>query len=338
MPFRCATFALLILITGVGAHARAAKPRSPTSPAKAPPRLQINLAAVNDPGQAETIQQGDRGSAVLRAQILLDRAHFSCGQIDANFGTNLQKTVSAFQNERGLPATGAVDSQTWASLNGDTGPALTEYLIAPDDEKGPFVKVPATMQAQAKLHDLGYSSPLDGLAEKFHTSPILFKTMNPGSDFAQAGQKLIVPNVLAAPPGAAAKVVVSKSESSVRAFDASGKLIAFYVATIGSEHDPLPIGPWKIKGVAHHPFFHYNARFFWDADQKGAKATIRPGPRNPVGAVWIDLSKPHYGIHGTPDPSLIGHATSHGCIRLTNWDALELAAMVKPGTEADLLE
>jgi lipoprotein-anchoring transpeptidase ErfK/SrfK len=140
------------------------------------------------------------------------------------------------------------------------------------------------------------------------------------------------------PPARAANIVVSKSESAIRAYDATGTLLAFYVATIGSEHDPLPIGEWKINGVARDPKFHYNPDLFWDAKPTSEKATLQSGPNNPVGPVWIDLSKDHYGIHGTPEPGKVGHAESHGCIRLTNWDALELASMVKPGTPATLKE
>jgi lipoprotein-anchoring transpeptidase ErfK/SrfK len=132
--------------------------------------------------------------------------------------------------------------------------------------------------------------------------------------------------------------VVSKSESSVRAYDENGKLLAFYSATIGSEHDPLPLGEWKINGIARNPQFHYNAELFWDAKDRNDRQTLPPGPNNPVGPVWIDLSKEHYGIHGTPEPGKIGHTESHGCIRLTNWDALELAAIVRPGTPATLKE
>jgi lipoprotein-anchoring transpeptidase ErfK/SrfK len=289
--------------------------------------------------QQPPIQVGASGPGVVRAQILLARAHFSCGQIDGNFGTNLQKTVAAFQHERQLQESGAVDDATWAALNADTAPPATQYTISPEDEKGPFVTRPNDLMKQAELPALGYASPLDELSERFHSSPDLMKKMNPKADFASAGQVLTVPNVLVMPPqGPAAQVVVTKSESSVRAYDAAGHLLSFYMATIGSEHDPLPIGQWQIKGQKKDPKFHYNASLFWDAKDTNDRATIQPGPRNPVGLVWIDLSKPHYGIHGTPDPALIGHATSHGCIRLTNWDALELASLVKPGTPAILKE
>jgi lipoprotein-anchoring transpeptidase ErfK/SrfK len=302
--------------------------------------LQVDPNEIGSTNQPP-IHTGDKGSGVVRAQILLARAHFSCGQIDGDFGSNLQKTVSAFQEDRHLPVSGAVDVNTWAALNADKAPLLIQYVVTADDEKGPFVQIPHDMMQQAKLPYLGYSSPLDELSERFHSSPELIKALNPNADFSKAGETLTAPNVLVMPPGgpgSAARVVVSKTESSVRAYDAQGKLLAFYVATIGSEHDPLPIGDWKILGVSHNPVFHYNPNLFWDAKATDEKATIHAGPRNPVGLVWIDLSKPHYGIHGTPDPSLIGHTFSHGCIRLTNWDAVELAGMVKPGTEAVLKE
>ena len=131
----------------------------------------------------------------------------------------------------------------------------------------------------------------------------------------------------------AARVVVSKSQGTLKAYDAEGKLIAVYTATMGSEHDPLPLGEWKILGKAYNPKFHYNPDLFWDASSKDDKELLPPGPNGPVGVVWIDISKPHYGIHGTPRPETIGRAESHGCVRLTNWDAARLAQMVSAKTE-----
>jgi lipoprotein-anchoring transpeptidase ErfK/SrfK len=194
------------------------------------------------------------------------------------------------------------------------------------------------MMEKAKLPSMPYSSPLEELAERFHASPRLLERMNPGARFDAAGTTIVALGVDRPALAKAGSVRVSASDLSVTALDASGRTIARFPATVGSEHDPLPVGSWKITGVGRDPVFHYNPDLFWDADAKDEKATIRAGPNNPVGVVWIDLSKPHYGIHGTAEPSKIGKTESHGCIRLTNWDALDLASLVGPGTPAELVE
>jgi lipoprotein-anchoring transpeptidase ErfK/SrfK len=331
-----ATFALIATV-GLGAETHAGKQRGHADRMVLQRRPVFDAASIDSPSQPN-VAPGHTGSGVVRAQILLGRAHFSGGEIDGNFGSNLSKALAAYQQERQLPATGIVDAATWAALNADSAPALMDYRISAEDEQGPFLPIPTDLMEQAKLPALGYASPLEELAERYHASPGLLHALNARTDFTKAEQTVTVPNVLSLPPGKAAKLVVSKSESSVRAYDAEGKLLAFYSATIGSEHDPLPVGDWKIRGVSRNPEFHYNASLFWDSKSPDEKAVIQPGPNNPVGSVWIDLSKEHYGIHGTPEPSMIGHTTSHGCIRLTNWDALELAAMVKAGTPAVLKE
>ena len=268
----------------------------------------------------------------LRIQVLLDRAHFSPGEIDGVEGSNQKRALAAFAKARGLSETDVI-----AAAGADGTPTLVPYTIVAADVAGPFVKVPTDMMEKAKLDALGYASALEALAEKFHAAPRLLQRLNPGKAFDQAGTELQVPNVHGtAPAGKAAKVIVDKSDFSVTAYDAADHAIASYPATMGSEHDPLPIGNWKINGVDRDPTFNYNPDLFWDAKAKDSKTKIPAGPNNPVGRVWIDLSKEHYGIHGTPEPSTIGKTESHGCIRLTNWDALELAAMVTPGTPAVL--
>jgi lipoprotein-anchoring transpeptidase ErfK/SrfK len=299
----------------------------------------FDVSAVNDAATATPVGRGRSGAAVLRAQVLLDRAHFSPGEIDGSFGSNTVRTVSGFQEARGLPGTGKIDAATWKALNADSAPALEQYAISPEDVAGPFQQIPEDMMEKSTLSALGYSSSLELLSEKFHASPKLLTKLNPGKSFEKAGEEILVPNVRT--EGAAekaARIVVNKTASTVTAFDREDKPIAQYPATMGSEHDPLPLGDWKVNGVSRNPSFHYNPALFWDADTKDEKATIKPGPNNPVGVVWIDLSKPHYGIHGTPEPSTIGKTQSHGCIRLTNWDAAELAEMVGPGTPAILKE
>jgi lipoprotein-anchoring transpeptidase ErfK/SrfK len=192
------------------------------------------------------------------------------------------------------------------------------------------------MMEKSKLEFLGYGSVLECLGERFHASPDLLRQLNPGASFA-AGESIRVPNVdRAADLPAVSRVVVDASDASVMLMDAADKVVARFPATMGSSHDPLPVGEWKVNGVSKNPPFHYNPDLFWDANKGHEKATIAPGPNNPVGMVWIDLSKEHYGIHGTPEPSRIGKTQSHGCIRLTNWSALLVASAVKPGTPATL--
>jgi lipoprotein-anchoring transpeptidase ErfK/SrfK len=268
------------------------------------------------------------GEDALRLQVLLDRAHFSPGEIDGQGGANTRRAQAAYEKDGGRIA----------DLLRDGAPTLVSVTISPDDVAGPFVKVPQDMLEKAKLKTLGYGSALEALGEKFHASPKLLRRLNPNARFA-AGEEIQVPNVARSnAPGSAATVVVDQSDSSVVALDGAGKVLARFPATMGSEHDPLPLGKWKITGIRRNPTFFYNADLFWDADEKHAKAKIAPGPNNPVGVVWIDLSKEHYGIHGTPEPSTIGKTESHGCIRLTNWDVLQLADMVKAGTPAVLQE
>ena len=297
----------------------------------------FNAKEVNKPG-SRALRQKDSGPDVLRAQILLDRAGFSVGEMDGQVGTNMVHAILGFRAAHQLAAEPSIDEAVWKALNMDASPALTSYTTAAEDFKGPFESVPADMMRKAKLQYLGYASPLQGLAEKFHIQPALLQRLNPRRSFLKAGEDLMVPNVRGPVTGTAARIVVSKHDSIVQVFDMSGKLLAQYPCTTGSEHDPLPIGDWKVTGIFRNPEFNYNPDLFWDSKMRDAKATIAPGPRNPVGLVWIDLSKEHYGIHGTPAPGQIGHTESHGCIRLTNWDALELAGMVKESTPVSLVE
>ncbi|KPN17519.1 peptidoglycan-binding protein [Xanthomonas sp. Mitacek01] len=290
---------------------------------------------------AETVNDAepDAGdAAMLRAQVLLDRAHFSPGEIDARGGSNTTRAIAAYQRFRGLETSGELDTGTWDALTGEGVQALVAHTLTAEDVAGPFEPVPGDMMAQAKQQALGFENVVEALGERFHASPALLRRLNPGSDF-KAGTRIVVPNVAEATPLAEpARVVVSKSDSVVRLVDAAGKTYAQFPASTGTERDPLPIGEWKIEGVATDPTFHYNPDLFWDADAAHSKATLPPGPNNPVGTVWIDLSKPHYGIHGTPEPQNIGKTQSHGCIRMTNWSARRVAEVVKPGTTAVLEE
>ena len=299
----------------------------------------LTAESVNDVTLIQPVGPKTQGAAVLRAQILLDRAHFSPGEIDAAYGENVRKAIMAFQKSNDVNPTGNVDEATWEALNRDTMPALITYTLTDEDIAGPFREIPTDMMEKSKLSALGYTSVLEGLGEKFHASPKLLQRLNPGKEFNQAGQEILVPNVEAqAPLPKAAKIIVDRSDSTVTLVDAAGKTLAQFPASTGSQHDPLPVGDWKVKGVAKNPVFHYNPKLFWDANPTHAKAKIPSGPNNPVGLIWVDLSKEHYGIHGTPEPSKIGKTQSHGCIRLTNWDVTAMSQAVGPGTPAILQE
>lgn len=271
---------------------------------------------------------------MLAVQVLVDRAGFSPGEIDGNGGTNTDKAIDAYERVTGS----RVDDVAAAAE-----PPTTKYTITAEDAAVPLVRsIPRDMMAKARLKRLNYTSQLEMLAEKFHASPALLKRLNPRLRLG-AGQPIVVPNVVVVPdaegkPQPDIVVHVSKSISTLWVTDAAGKTIMHAPVTSGSEHDPLPLGMWAITAVSRNPSFNYNPDLFWDAAASQSKAKIPPGPNNPVGVVWIDLSKEHYGIHGTPEPGTIGHAESHGCVRLTNWDALRLAAMVGKGTKVEFVE
>ena len=274
-------------------------------------------------------------------QVLLDRQGFSSGQIDGKPGINFTHALSAAQAARTLNATGKADCETWKALGGDKSePTVTTYTVTEADLDGPFEKtIPRQLVDQAKLPALEYQSPIEAIAERFHTSPALIQQLNPNLRLA-AGQEIRVPAVPPFDPSVRptndvtgdVTVTVSRADSALRATRADGTIVLFAPVTTGSEHDPLPPGDFKVIGVSWLPVFHYNPDLFWDAKAGDSKATIPAGPNNPVGVVWIALSLDHYGLHGTPEPSNIGRTQSHGCVRLTNWDAARLASLVKPGT------
>lgn len=291
---------------------------------------------VNEAGQ-DTVDADAATPAVLRAQVLLERARFSPGEIDGAWGANTVRAIEGFQRRHEVEVTGTVDPATWEKLGLDSADPLLAYALTAADAEGPFVDIPEDMEAKAELGRLGYTSALEALAEKFHASPELLRRLNPDAEL-QAGARWWVPNVMDVELPKGEKLVVDKSDAVVRLLDAEDTVIGQWPATMGSEHDPLPLGEWTVDGVAEDPVFYYNPDLFWDADPAHAKAEIAPGPNNPVGTVWIDLSKEHYGIHGTPEPANIGKTASHGCIRMTNWSALALARAIAPGTVVVLQE
>lgn len=295
---------------------------------------------------------------MLPAQLALDRLGYSSGVLDGRANPQFQMALKGFQMANSLTESGALDTATQAALaKANVGPPTRLVRIpAVFADQTFFADFPKNAADQAKLPALGYRNLIEALAERFHTTPETLIALNSPKTQIGAGKVIVVPNLAdQAPPGSELSergwdktlvslgvaadqpevdsILVDKSDGWLRALDNEGKIIAQFPVTTGSSHDPLPIGQWTVKGVARNPEFHYNPKLFWDVSDSKDKQLLPPGPNSPVGVVWIDLSKPHYGIHGTGEPATIGRTESHGCVRLTNWDAARVAGMVRPGTK-----
>ena len=282
------------------------------------------------------------GPSVLAVQILLDRARFSPGVLDGHWGKNTTKALFWFQKSRDLPATGKLDRPTLEQLaiaaRPPSGGVLVQpYVTSAEDAAARFKPLPADIYERANLSWLGYESALEALSEHFHSTPAVLRQLNPQVSFhnIRPGTRIFAPAVgweNAQAPRDVKQIVVSARGFYTQGLDAQGHILFHYPSTLGSEYDPLPLGNWKAERIAFKPKFHYQPKLFHDVQDSDPEAMLPPGPNSPVGLVWIALSKPHYGIHGTSAPQSIGYTSSHGCVRLTNWDAWELARHVAPGT------
>jgi lipoprotein-anchoring transpeptidase ErfK/SrfK len=302
---------------------------------------ETSAAAINsaEPSK-ETLSKEKLTPAGVKLQVLLDRAHFSPGEIDGKFGENAKKALRAYEEAQHLPSSDDVTAEVWSKLAADDRPVIGNYNVEENDVAGPFLhKLPAKMEDMKGISKLSYTSPREGLAEKFHMSEDLLAALNPGQRFDRAGETIAVVDTGADQnPEKADRVEVDKDRQTVKLFDKSNALIGFYPATVGSEEKPSPSGTLKVTEIDRNPTYHYNPAYHFKGVHSRKPFTIRPGPNNPVGIVWINLSGDGYGIHGTPSPGQVSKSGSHGCVRLTNWDAERVAERVSKGTPVAFID
>ena len=312
------------------------------------PQDENDLAAL--PPEQPTASQGTtlpRAAAITRKssaeitalQVFLDREGFSPGVIDGKNGSNVTKAIEAWQQATGETLDPNNTEDTLERLRLSGGLAITTYTITAADAAGPYVaQIPEDYAHKALLPHMSFTSTAEMLGERFHMDEAYLRELNPGVDFTIPGTIIKVINPGEPKTGKVTRVVADKARKQVFAYDEAGALIAAYPATIGSSDTPSPSGTVQVERIALNPGYTYNPKINFKQGENDKVLTLQPGPNGPVGTVWIALSKPTYGIHGTPEPSKIGKTQSHGCVRLTNWDATELAKMVSVGTTVEFLE
>ncbi|MBN9983843.1 murein L,D-transpeptidase [Rhizobium laguerreae] len=296
---------------------------------------EINTASIASIG-TEKSGPGDPDPAIVRLQVLLDRAGSSPGVIDGLSGENVDKAVAGFEAMNNLPVDGRLDPEVASRLEGNA-PIVESNVVSAEDAAGLVEKIPEDYGEKAKMQSLGYTSVAEKLSERFHMGIDLVHALNPASQFAP-GDTVWVVNPGPPREGKVKRIEADGKTGQVLAYAADGSLLAVYPATIGSEDNPAPSGKHKVKGVARMPVYRYDPKRNFKQGKNNKVLTIPKGPNGPVGTVWIDLTEPTYGIHGTPEPKLIDKVGSHGCVRLTNWDVEELASMVKPGVMVDFVK
>jgi len=325
-----------------GIERRDLNPTTGTVPTR--PKI-IEVPTLEEPSQVEqTAKPVPKTPALSKAQVTalqvyLDRNGVSPGVIDGRMGSNVNKALDSWFEATGERIDPADTDLIVSRLASDGGLAFATYTISAEDAAGPFIaSIPSDYAEKARLERLAYTSTVEMLAERFHMDEAYLKALNPGVDFTLPGSQIKVVATGQKKTGVVTRIVADKARKQVRAYDASGKLLAAYPATIGSSDTPSPSGDVTIERVAHNPGYTYNPKINFKQGDNDKILQVPPGPNGPVGTMWIALSKPTYGIHGTPEPSAIGKTQSHGCVRLTNWDAEELAGMVTPGVSVSFID
>jgi lipoprotein-anchoring transpeptidase ErfK/SrfK len=299
----------------------------------------LTLSDVNGAAFAAAAEDQSR-AVIVKAQVLLDRAGFSSGVINGRMSENFANALRAFQRQGDIAETGDLDEATWTLIKTSEAPAMVEYTISKADVQGPFVpELPDSLDKMTTLTRLAYTGPRERLAERFHMDEGLLQDLNPDKAFDKPGTTIVVADVKRRLPiSAVVKIEVDKQKHVIRAFEAGDKLVGVYPASIGSAEKPAPTGTLKITRIIHNPVYYYDPRFNFPGVEAKTRLKIAPGPNNPVGAVWMNLNARSYGIHGTAEPEEVGKVGSHGCVRLTNWDAWALATMVRRGTVVVFIE
>jgi lipoprotein-anchoring transpeptidase ErfK/SrfK len=314
-------------------------PSSAVATTAASNKASWTLDGLNNATWYENIGKG-QFPVYARAHVMLNNAHASPGAIDGTSGKNTLKAIASFQQMNGLEPTGVLTKETWNALVAKQGnkPAFIEYTITDADLKGPYAKsIPRDYAEQAKMKGLYYTRVSEMLGEKFHIDEDFLKKLNPNANFNKVGQKIIVTNIRNELPEDIHLIVAHKGAKQLYLFNSKNQMIGSFPATIGSADTPSPTGTYKVTGVAPNPWYSYSPSNF--VQGKNLKPlSLPPGPNGPVGNIWIGLSKKSFGIHGTPNPSAISKTASHGCIRLTNWDANDLGKKVKSGVTVKFLE
>lgn len=300
---------------------------------------EISVATANSGVYRLPVGARHQGPSVLHVQVLLNRAFFSAGMLDGRWGRNTQTAVQWLQSREGLPATGVVDSATYARLAAlaDTLPTVRPHVLTAEEVAGPFVQIPSDIYAHARLRCSCYESLTEKLTESFASTAELLRKLNPGVtlDSVAAGDTLFVPAVRdpnAPQPGVVKRIIVSGNGNYLQAVDSAGRILYHFAATLGSSFDPSPQGDFRVTSIHPDPWWNYQPKLLAHVPDDRPNALIPPGPNSSVGKIWMALSAPHYGIHGTKSPETIGYAQSAGCVRLTNWDVMFLSKRVSPGT------